>query len=120
MILDNQSAAQKNLWGGHSNPTQNALSTTPANSTLASSTSAATAQPITAQDQMWSEKLAQSSFAYGLLLFFGLGVLLAFTPCSLPMLPILTSLLVREHKGVKAWTIALVFVAWQWSMPYWV
>ncbi len=110
VILDNQSAAQKNLWGGHSNPTQNVFSTTPANSTLASSTSVATAQPITAQDQMWSEKLAQSSFAYGLLLFFGLGVLLAFTPCSLPMLPTLTSLLVREHKGVKAWTITLVFV----------
>ncbi|GIT82747.1 thiol:disulfide interchange protein [Acinetobacter seohaensis] len=110
VILDNQSAAQKNLWGGHNNPTQNVFSTTPANSTLASSTSVATAQPITAQDQMWSEKLAQSSFAYGLLLFFGLGVLLAFTPCSLPMLPILTSLLVREHKGVKAWTITLVFV----------
>lgn len=110
VILDNQSAAQKNLWGGHSNPPQNVFSTTQTNSTLASSTSPAAAQPITAQDQMWSEKLAQSSFAYGLLLFFGLGVLLAFTPCSLPMLPILTSLLVREHKGVKAWTIALVFV----------
>ena len=110
VILDNQSAAQKNLWGGHSNPPQNVFSTTQTNSTLASSTSAAAAQPITAQDQMWSEKLAQSSFAYGLLLFFGLGVLFAFTPCSLPMLPILTSLLVREHKGVKAWTIALVFV----------
>jgi len=110
VILDNQSAVQKNLWGGHSNPPQNVFSTTQSNSTQASSTSAATAQPITAQDQMWSEKLAQSSFAYGLLLFFGLGILLAFTPCSLPMLPILTSLLVREHKGVKAWTIALVFV----------
>ena len=36
---------------------------------------------------------------YSLLLFLGLGILLAFTPCSLPMLPILTSLIVREHKG---------------------
>jgi len=35
---------------------------------------------------------------------------LAFTPCSLPMLPILTSLIVRENKGVKAWSIALTFV----------
>jgi thiol:disulfide interchange protein DsbD len=26
------------------------------------------------------------------------------------MLPILTSLIVREHKGVKAWMIALTFV----------
>lgn len=37
-------------------------------------------------------------------------MLLAFTPCSLPMLPILTSLIIREHKGLKAWTIALTFV----------
>ncbi len=63
-----------------------------------------------AQDQVWLQQLAQHSFTYGLLLFFGLGILLAFTPCSLPMLPILTSLLVREHKGLKAWMIALVFV----------
>ena len=60
---------------------------------------------------MWSEKLAQSSLIYGLLLFFGLGILLAFTPCSLPMLPILTSLIVRDSKGLKAWMIALVFVS---------
>lgn len=64
----------------------------------------------TAKDQMWSETLAESSFVYGLLLFFGLGILLAFTPCSLPMLPILTSLIVRDSKGLKAWMIALVFV----------
>ena len=64
----------------------------------------------TAKDQMWSEKLAESSLAYGLLLFFGLGILLAFTPCSLPMLPILTSLIVRDSKGLKAWMIALTFV----------
>ncbi|WP_180110684.1 MULTISPECIES: protein-disulfide reductase DsbD [unclassified Acinetobacter] len=64
----------------------------------------------TASDQMWSEKLAQSSIFYGLLLFFGLGFLLAFTPCSLPMLPILTSLIVRDSRGLKAWMIALTFV----------
>ncbi|WP_438830399.1 cytochrome c biogenesis protein CcdA, partial [Acinetobacter baumannii] len=27
-----------------------------------------------------------------------------------PMLPILTSLIIRDHKGLKAWTIALTFV----------
>lgn len=64
----------------------------------------------TAQDQVWSETLAQSSLFYSVLLFFGLGILLAFTPCSLPMLPILTSLIVREKKGLQAWLIALVFV----------
>lgn len=63
-----------------------------------------------AQDQTWSEKLQQHSLWYSILLFFGLGVLLAFTPCSLPMLPILTSLVVRENKGVKAWVVASSFV----------
>ncbi len=71
----------------------------------------------TAQDQMWSEKLAENSLFYSLLLFFGLGILLAFTPCSLPMLPILTSLIVRDSKGLKAWMIALVFV-WSMAMVY--
>ena len=64
----------------------------------------------TAEDQIWSETLTNSSWFYGFILFFGLGVLLAFTPCSLPMLPILTSLIVRDKKGLKAWMIALVFV----------
>ena len=65
---------------------------------------------VMAQDQKWSSRLEQHSLAYSLLLFLGLGILLAFTPCSLPMLPILTSLLVREHRGVRAWSIAFTFV----------
>ena len=63
-----------------------------------------------AQDQKWSSILVQHSLGYSIFLFLGLGVLLAFTPCSLPMLPILTALIVREQKGVKAWSIALTFV----------
>ena len=66
-------------------------------------------QPI-AQDQKFADQLTSYSFAYSVLLFLGLGMLLAFTPCSLPMLPILSSLIIREHKGVKAWSIAFVFV----------
>jgi len=59
---------------------------------------AAEAQPSAAagpeaQDQIWSAALAQSSLL-----------------CSLPMLPILTSLIVRDSKGMKAWMIALTFV----------
>ncbi|QXA07320.1 protein-disulfide reductase DsbD [Acinetobacter pittii] len=69
-----------------------------------------TTTPQIAQDQIWSAKLIENSLWYGVLLFLGLGMLLAFTPCSLPMLPILTSLIIREHKGLKAWTIALTFV----------
>ncbi|MCG9480194.1 protein-disulfide reductase DsbD [Acinetobacter pittii] len=69
-----------------------------------------TTTPQIAQDQIWSAKLIENSLWYGILLFLGLGMLLAFTPCSLPMLPILTSLIIRDHKGLKAWTIALTFV----------
>lgn len=63
-----------------------------------------------AQDQQFADQLQSHSFIYSVLLFLGLGMLLAFTPCSLPMLPILSSLIIREHKGVKAWSVAFVFV----------
>ena len=69
------------------------------------------AEESVAADQRWSEKLNEHSFAYSLVLFFGLGILLAFTPCSLPMLPILSSLIVRDRKGLAAWMIALAFVS---------
>ncbi|MEQ1075446.1 protein-disulfide reductase DsbD [Acinetobacter johnsonii] len=82
----------------------------PINPTVTAEPAATASDAIAAQDQIWSEELAKSSLAYGLLLFFGLGILLAFTPCSLPMLPILTSLIIRDSKGLKAWMIALVFV----------
>ncbi|KAF1021688.1 MAG: Thiol:disulfide interchange protein DsbD [Pseudomonas sp.] len=52
---------------------------------------AATAQ---AQDQSLASGLQQQSLGLSLLLFFGLGLLLAFAPCSLPMLPILAGLVV--------------------------
>lgn len=68
-------------------------------------------ETTTAQDQRWFSQLAENSFGYGMLLFFGLGFLLAFTPCSLPMLPILSALLVRDRKGMAAWAIALTFVS---------
>ena len=47
-----------------------------------------------AQDQSLASTLQQRSLGWSLLLFFGLGLLLAFTPCSLPMLPILAGLVV--------------------------
>ena len=89
-----------------SDPNKNQMDTTSADTNQLNNSNPA----AMAQDQQWSSRLAQHSLAYSVLLFLGLGILLAFTPCSLPMLPILTSLIVREQKGVKAWAIALVFV----------
>ncbi len=112
VLLQNQAKSSKRLLD-LSQASNRITTTSQPNFTAENTPSSTTAQPVaidTAQDQMWSEKLAESSLFYGLLLFFGLGILLAFTPCSLPMLPILTSLIVRDSKGLKAWMIALVFV----------
>ena len=45
--------------------------------------------------------------------FFGLGVLLAFTPCVFPMIPILSSIIVGQGAGVstsRAFSLSLVYV----------
>ncbi len=47
-----------------------------------------------AQDQSLANHLSQHALGWSLLAFFGLGLLLAFTPCMLPMLPILAGLVV--------------------------
>ncbi|MDX1298908.1 MAG: protein-disulfide reductase DsbD [Pseudomonas sp.] len=47
-----------------------------------------------AQDQALAGGLQSQSLVLSLLLFFGLGLLLAFAPCSLPMLPILAGIVV--------------------------
>ncbi|NWC00082.1 protein-disulfide reductase DsbD [Pseudomonas gingeri] len=58
-----------------------------------STTSAAPAQGQ-AQDQSLAANLQHNALGWSLLAFFGLGLLLAFTPCMLPMLPILAGLVV--------------------------
>lgn len=47
-----------------------------------------------ADDQALAQGLATQALVWSLLGFFGLGLLLAFTPCSLPMLPILAGIVV--------------------------
>ncbi|NNA56473.1 protein-disulfide reductase DsbD [Pseudomonas koreensis] len=47
-----------------------------------------------APDQDLASSLEQRALGWSLLVFFGLGLLLAFTPCSLPMLPILAGMIV--------------------------
>jgi len=52
------------------------------------------AAPGLAEDQALVSGLESQTLAWSLLVFFGLGLLLAFTPCSLPMLPILAGIVV--------------------------
>lgn len=64
----------------------------------ATSTVAATDE---APDQALASDLQQRALGWSLLVFFGLGLLLAFTPCSLPMLPILAGLIVGSGAAPK-------------------
>lgn len=80
-----------------------------------SSPSAARARP---QDEagLLANRLADQSWWVVLPVFFGLGLLLAFTPCTLPMLPIVSSLVVGQQSGAsgagkaRPMALALVYV----------
>ncbi|MBF7681835.1 protein-disulfide reductase DsbD [Acinetobacter sp. B5B] len=94
-VFDQALSRQQETWPTTAQPTQPISQPTTSN---------------TASDQHWASRLEQHSLWYGLSLFLGLGLLLAFTPCSLPMLPIVSSLVIREKKGARAWLVAGVFV----------
>tara|TARA_Y100000758_G_C16050608_1_gene421458 strand:+ start:40 stop:1509 length:1470 start_codon:yes stop_codon:yes gene_type:complete len=64
-----------------------------------------------------ASRLAAQSWLVVLPVFFGLGLLLAFTPCTLPMLPIVSSLVVGQQTGgqgaagkTRPMALALVYV----------
>ena len=64
-----------------------------------------------AEDQQLAATLADGHLLWGVAAFFGLGVLLAFTPCVLPMLPVLSALVVgRQARGWQGFTLALAYV----------
>ena len=64
-----------------------------------------------ADDQALAGTLQQGQLAWGLLVFFGLGLLLAFTPCSLPMLPILAGLVMGNNvSSRRGWVLAGTYV----------
>lgn len=64
-----------------------------------------------ASDQALASNLQQDNLLWGLLAFFGLGLLLAFTPCSLPMLPILAGLVLGNGASARrGWLLAGVYV----------
>ncbi len=75
--------------------------------------SAAEPEPMTTQQRL-AALLADSSLPLTLLLFFLAGVGLTFTPCVLPMVPILSSIIVGEGSQVtrvRALTLSLSYVS---------
>ena len=71
------------------------------------------AAPVTSsgQDQALASRLTHLSPGSAWLLFFGLGLLLTFTPCTLPMIPIVSSLIVGQATGAgRAMVLSLTYV----------
>jgi thiol:disulfide interchange protein DsbD len=61
-------------------------------------------------DLFFLKLLSNQTVWLNLIVFLGFGILLAFLPCSLPLIPILSSILVQQNKRRKAALIALTFV----------
>lgn len=67
--------------------------------------------PLSEQDQI-AATLANGNVALTLLGFLGFGLLLAFTPCVFPMIPILSGIIVGQKNmtGRKAFILSLAYV----------
>lgn len=65
-----------------------------------------------AEDSRLAAALAGPDRVWTLLMFFGFGVLLAFTPCVFPMIPILSGIIAGAGNvtGRRAFTLSLVYV----------
>ncbi len=64
------------------------------------------------QDRI-ADALASKKLWLSAVIFFGLGLLLAFTPCVLPMIPILSSIIIGQGKDIstaRAFTLSLAYV----------
>ncbi len=65
------------------------------------------------EEQVLAGILADDNLFYALALFFLAGIGLAFTPCVLPMVPILSSIIVGEGEGIsqrRAFSLSLAYV----------
>jgi thiol:disulfide interchange protein DsbD len=67
--------------------------------------------PTVASDSGITRLLGQRSLPWTLPLFFLLGIALAFTPCALPMVPIVSGIVVGSHASPRrAFALSLAFV----------
>ncbi|KIM10742.1 MAG: hypothetical protein KU37_08370 [Sulfuricurvum sp. PC08-66] len=74
-------------------------------------TATTTAEPVEAVDEY--QAIFDQGFLSVIALFFGFGVLLALTPCVFPMIPILSSIIVKQGENIttkRAFILSLVYV----------
>lgn len=86
--------------------------TKPAATDTDAKASSAPAKPITQQDSL-SQMLSNDSLLWTLVIFFGLGIGLALTPCVFPMYPILSGIIVGQGQKLstaKAFTLSMAYV----------
>ncbi len=79
---------------------------------VAAAAAPVTTEPLSEQDSL-AASLASGNTAMTVLTFFGLGLLLAFTPCVFPMIPILSSIIVGQGASIttrRAFTLSVVYV----------
>lgn len=70
-----------------------------------------TGRSALAEDQALAHRLSNISLGWMLGVFFGLGLLMTFTPCVLPMLPILSSLIAGSGASPRrGFVLSLAFV----------
>ena len=79
---------------------------------MATSAAPTAAPPMAEQDRI-AQSLADSSIWVIIATFYGFGLLLAFTPCVFPMIPILSGIIVGQGEGLttrRAFVLSLVYV----------
>jgi len=84
-----------------------------AQGTSQSGSDAAASGPIISEQDQIAESLASGNTLLTILTFFGFGLLLAFTPCVFPMIPILSSIIIGQGKQIttrNAFIMSLVYV----------
>jgi thiol:disulfide interchange protein DsbD len=83
----------------------------PAVDPVAPSKVEASASAAMGEDQRFASRLAGASLITSIAVFFGMGVLLAFTPCVLPMIPIVSSLIVGgQPTPRRAFALSVAYV----------
>lgn len=99
--------------GGGSGGASNLVAANPAPSTAAASSAPALAAGSETEEGALAARLASDSFLTSLLLFLLAGIGLAFTPCVLPMVPILSSIIVGDAEQTtraRAFGLSVAYV----------
>jgi len=80
---------------------------------IENSTANSTPEPLVSEQDEIANALRSGNTWLTLLIFFGAGLLLAFTPCVFPMIPILSGIIVGQGENIttrKAFYLSLVYV----------